>query len=84
VGTLSVVVALPEPAKLAVPKPAAVPQPYVSEDALNLVRKVAPGWDRQALLRRYMNGIEGKEQRRDIDRAFLGWAKKFTKGKQPA
>jgi hypothetical protein len=75
-------VALPEPTKQAAPKPAAVPRRYVSEDALNLVRKVAPGWI--ALLRRYMDWIEGKEQSRDIDRAFLGWEKKFTKGKPPA
>ena len=56
----------------------------MSEDALDQVRKVAPGWDRQALLAKYMDWIEGKEQPRDIDRAFLGWAKKFTKGKPPA
>ena len=31
------------------PKPAAVGGSYVSEDALNAVRQVAPGWDRQAL-----------------------------------
>jgi hypothetical protein len=75
----SVVVALPAP-----PKPAALPRRYVSEDALDQVRKIAPGWDRQYLLARYMDWIEGKEPPRDIDRAFLGWAKKFTKGKPPA
>jgi hypothetical protein len=48
-------------AAAAPPKPAAVPRRYVSEDALDQVRKVAPGWDRQALLRRYMDWIEGKE-----------------------
>jgi hypothetical protein len=31
-----------------------------------------------------LNWIEGKEQPRDMDAAFLGWAKKFTKGKPPA
>jgi hypothetical protein len=31
-----------------------------------------------------MDWIEGKEQLRDIDRAFIGWVKKFTKGKPPA
>ena len=31
----------------------------------------------------YMDWIEGKEQPRDMDRAFIGWAKKFTKGKSP-
>jgi hypothetical protein len=80
----AVVVALPEPAKQTARKPAALPRQYVSEDALDQLRKVAPGWDRQALLRRYMDWIEGKEQPRDIDRAFIGWAKKFTKGKPSA
>jgi hypothetical protein len=28
--------------------------------------------------------LYGKEQPRDIDRAFIGWAKKFTKGKPPS
>jgi hypothetical protein len=28
--------------------------------------------------------IEDKDQPHDIDHAFLGWAKKFTKGKPPS
>jgi hypothetical protein len=28
--------------------------------------------------------FEGKEQPRTIDRAFIGWAKKFTEGKPPS
>jgi hypothetical protein len=44
----SVVVALSAP-----PKPAVLPRRYVSEDALDQVRKIAPGWDRQALLAKY-------------------------------
>jgi hypothetical protein len=54
----------------------------MSEDALDQVRKVAPGWDRQALLAKYMDWIEGKEQPRDIDRPFLGWV--IRQGKPPA
>jgi hypothetical protein len=36
-------------------KPAALPRRYVSEDALDQLRKVAPGRDRQALLAKYMD-----------------------------
>jgi hypothetical protein len=80
----AVVVALPEPAKQLAPKPAALPRPYVSEDALDKLGAIAPRWDRQFLLATYMSWIEGNEPPRDIDQAFLGWAKKFTKGKPPA
>jgi hypothetical protein len=78
----AVVVALP--AKQTARKPAALPRPYVSEDALDELRTVAPGWDRQFLLAKYMDWIADKEQPRDIDRAFIGWVKSFTKGKPPA
>jgi hypothetical protein len=61
-----------------------VPRRYVSENALDELRTIAPHWDRQYLLAKYMAWIEGKEQLRNIDRAFIGWAKKFTKGKPPA
>ena len=86
----SVVVALPQltstapsaPAPVANVKPAAA-RPWVSEDALDRVRKVAPGWDRQWLLARYLEWTKGKPTPANIDAAFLGWAKKFTKGKAP-
>jgi hypothetical protein len=55
---------------------------YVSEEALDRVRQVAPGWDRQALLRRFLEW-PGSREARDMDRAFLGWVKSFTKGKRP-
>jgi uncharacterized protein YdaU (DUF1376 family) len=55
---------------------------FVSEAALDRVRSVAPGWDRQMLLRRFLDWPESKSAR-DMDAAFLGWAKKYTKGKAP-
>lgn len=83
-----VVVSLPS----AVPRASAVLPPlapvatraWVSEDALNRVRSVAPGWDRQALLSRYQEWSRDKDTPANIDAAFLGWAKKFTKGKSPS
>jgi hypothetical protein len=56
---------------------------WISEDALDGVRKVAPEWDRQWLLSRYQEWTKGKPTPANIDAAFLGWAKKFTKGKGP-
>jgi hypothetical protein len=56
---------------------------FVSEAALDQVRVVAPGWDRQALLRKFLAWIEGKEQPRDMDKAFLAWVRSRTKGKAP-
>jgi hypothetical protein len=63
-------VALPPAA--APPKPPAVPRRYVSEDALDQVRKIAPGWDLQALLRRYMDWIEGAAARHRSGISRLG------------
>jgi hypothetical protein len=48
------------------------------------VRDIAPGWDRQWLLMRYQESTKGKPSPANIDAAFLGWAKKFTKGKRPS
>ena len=56
---------------------------YVSEDALNQVRAIAPGWDRQALLKKFTDW-PGSKDAQHIDRAFLGWVKSFTKGKAAA
>lgn len=81
-----VVVALPAPAATPVAaKPIAAPEPrtWVSEDALDRVRTAAPGWDRQWLLARYQEWTKGKPTPANIDAAFLGWARKFTKGKAP-
>lgn len=81
-----VVVALPAP--LAAPKPTPAPAPavaprYITEAALDQVREIAPGWDRQWLLHTYKTWRAGKPEPDDPDRAFLGWVRKFTKGKRP-
>jgi hypothetical protein len=60
----------------------ALPARFVSEDALEKVRKLAPGWDRQALLAKF-NAWPGSKTARDLDAAFLGWVPKFTKGQRP-
>jgi hypothetical protein len=55
---------------------------FVSEAALDRVRTIAPGWDRQALLRKFL-AWPGSSTAENMDAAFLGWVKKFTKGKAP-
>lgn len=80
---VAVVVALPSPA---LPKPAAKPAPvvrFITEEALDRVRTLAPGWDRQFLLARYREWTSGKPEPDNPDAAFLGWVKRFTKGKRP-
>jgi hypothetical protein len=61
-------------------RPAEMPR-FVSEQALDAVRQIAGGWDRQFLPHRFMDWVAGKEQPRDMDKAFLAWVKSFTKGK---
>lgn len=63
-------------------RPAQVPR-FVSEDALNQVRRLAPNWDRQFLLKKFLDW-PGSKNAIDMDRAFLGWVRKFTKGKDAA
>jgi hypothetical protein len=60
-------------------KPAELPR-FVSEDALDKVRSLAPGWDRQFLLRKFIDW-DGSRKARDLDAAFLAWVPKFTRGK---
>jgi len=63
-------------------RPAALHR-YVSQDALDKVRTAAPGWDRQYLLAAFLKW-PGSQTARDMDAAFIGWARKFTKGKRPS
>lgn len=56
---------------------------FVSEEALDRVRTVAPGWDRQFLLRKFMDW-DGSRAAENIDAAFLGWVRAFTKGRAAA
>lgn len=54
----------------------------VSERALRQVTDIAPGWDKHYLEATYKEWVAGKgEMPRDADAAFLGWVRKFTKGK---
>lgn len=64
------------------PRPAQV-QRFVSEEALDRVRTLAPGWDRQFLLRKFLDW-SGSASAENLDAAFLGWVKKFTKGRAAA
>jgi len=93
-----VLVALPSPETTAVsapPPPAAqssprVPKSFnrdqlVSAEALEQVRDIAPGWDRYYLEATYKEFVAGLgEMPRNPDRAFIGWARKFTKGRRPS
>jgi hypothetical protein len=58
-------------------RPAALHR-FVSEAALDQVRKIAPGWDRQALLRKFMDW-PGSKEARDMDKAFLAWVKRWPR-----
>lgn len=92
-----VVVALPETAKretaAAVKKQFTTALPssstvrldaLVSDRALQQVTDIAPGWDKYFLEAAYKEWVAGLgEMPRNADAAFLGWVKKFTKGKQP-
>lgn len=55
---------------------------FVSEAALNKVPVLAPGWDRQSLLTRFLNW-DGSRNARNMDAAFEAWVKSYTKGKAP-
>jgi hypothetical protein len=60
----------------------AVVHRFVSEAALDRIREIAPGWDRQAVLRKFLDW-PGSKEARDMNAAFLAWVKSFTKGKAP-
>jgi len=58
---------------------------YEPTDAvLTQLRALAPSWDRQALLAQYREWSKGKVPARNPHGAFLGWVKRFTKGKAAA
>lgn len=58
---------------------------YEATDAvLEQVRALAPSWGRQALLVQYREWSKGKVPARNPHCAFLGWVKRFTKGKAAA
>ena len=62
-------------------------QDLVSEKALEQVPVLAPGWDKHHLAATYVAYVNEElrgERPRHRDAAFLGWVKKFTKGKRPS
>ena len=94
--------ALPHPAASASPaqatviragdvKPVSHPDPerikrMISEEALQDVAAIAPGWCKHMLLDTYAGWLarERKDAGRAPDKAFHGWVRRFTKGKRPA
>jgi hypothetical protein len=59
--------------------------PYEPTDAvLSQVSVLAPGSDRQALLAQYRQWSQGKAAPDNPHGAFIGWVKRFTKGKAAA
>lgn len=44
---------------------------------------ITPGWDQNMLIDKYNAWHAGKETPGNPDAAFLGWAKRFTKGQRP-
>lgn len=74
-----------EPAAVSVPSALrVVAKDLVSVEALEQVPGIAPGWDKYALADRYRAWVADLgEMPRNADAAFLGWVRKFTKGKRP-
>lgn len=80
-------------AELPAAAPAAITSPakltmvdLVSEKALTQVPALAPGWDKYGLAATYVEFVNnelGGERPRYRDAAFLGWVRKFAKGKAP-
>ncbi len=65
---------------------AAPPLPFETnyqptDEILERLRTLAPGWDRQGLVARYGDWMRGKPPAQNPHGAFLGWVKRFTKGK---
>ena len=75
--------ALVAPTKVLAPTAAVVPSLLVSEEALQQVPRIAKGWDKYVLEQKYKEWVMKKgEMPRNLDAAFLGWVRKFTKGKR--
>jgi hypothetical protein len=67
------------------PKPKPTASLNVSPEALDRVRLVAPGWDKYHLEStwREWHVAKGLAAPDDPNKAFVAWAKKYTKGKPP-
>jgi plasmid replication initiation protein len=55
----------------------------VSQDAMDALYEIAPGFDRYWLESTYQNWAADKEVARSEDARFLAWARSFTKGRRP-
>ena len=66
--------------------PTGAPGPFYepTDAVLGQLRAIAPGWDRQALLAQYREWSNGKVPADKPHGAFIGWVKRFTKGKAAA
>jgi hypothetical protein len=55
---------------------------FISLDALESARQLAPGWYKHVLEAKFLEWVEGLHEplRLPPERAFLGWVKSFTKG----
>jgi len=53
----------------------------ISQRAMEQVGEVAPGWDKYALEKMYIDWAADKDPARNEDARFLGWARSFTKGR---
>jgi hypothetical protein len=74
----------PAPHLDATPRPPVALSALVSERALQQVTDLAPGWDKHYLEAVYKDWVAGKgDMPRHADAAFLGWVRKYTKGKRP-
>jgi hypothetical protein len=53
----------------------------VSEQAIESLYEIAPGWDKYLLEHSYIAWAKDKEQARNEDARFLSWVGSFTKNK---
>lgn len=56
----------------------------LDDDSLNKAKKNAPQWDIYNLAEVYAQGIKTRGMPNDIQRAFIGWCGKYTKGLAPS
>lgn len=57
---------------------------WLTPEGLAEAREAAPGWDMHHLRERYNAWVRGQTIPRNPEKAFIGWIKKFTKGKPPS
>lgn len=55
----------------------------ISLETADKLKDIAYGWDQHELARKYNAWHKGQDRPNNPDAAFLGWARRFTKGKRP-